>query len=70
MCYGMGCPYENTLGECILKGQHKPRNAACRGQIRDFICIECGYEFDEEVVNDEWEDIECPKCGSTDIDPL
>jgi NAD-dependent SIR2 family protein deacetylase len=66
----MGCRYENSRGECVLGGRRIPRDAVCQGELKTFICIECGYEFDEEVVNDEWEDIECPKCGSTDIDPL
>ena len=70
MCYGMNCPYENIWGDCTFTGRSISIDAACSTRIKTFVCCECGYEFDEEVHIDNSLELECPECGSIDIDLL
>jgi putative FmdB family regulatory protein len=37
--------------------------------IYEYVCKQCGNEFEELVFNDE-EPVTCPKCGATDTEKL
>lgn len=47
MCYGMGCMWENSCGECRYPHRNFLAEAGC-------VCM----EQKEEVVEEEWEDEE------------
>lgn len=51
MCYGMGCMWENSYGECRYPRRNFLAEDGC-------VCMEEETEQKEEVVEEEWEDEE------------